>query len=374
MLLTDHIALDATTGKRTTQGFLVAQPRVARTGIQDYTAGELGLKDRAASDIIKVFRSEAEVFSADSLRSFSVIDVTVDHPSQMVDSKNWRDLSVGHTGESALRDGEHLRLPMIVKDQRAIDAVDAGKAELSVGYTCDLAFEPGEHNGQAYDAVQKNIRANHLALCDRARGGPLLRIGDHQGDPAVTLKTITFDGLQVADVSSAAEALINKLSGQLTDAQGKLATAQTEVATHATTITTKDAEIATLKTQLADTALTPAKLQDAAKAYALVVAQGKALGATVTDGMDTDAIKAAVVSAKLGDTAKNWTVDQISTSFATLAAAVMVDDAAGDPLRQVLGDGAVNVADAEQKFRDAQARAAEQRRNAWKTPTPGAAA
>ena len=56
MLLTDHIALDAKTPgvKFTQEGFLVAEPRVARTGIQEYTAAELGLRDRAPGEVIKV--------------------------------------------------------------------------------------------------------------------------------------------------------------------------------------------------------------------------------------------------------------------------------------------------------------------------------
>lgn len=328
----------------TRDGFLVADALVARANnIQTYTAGELGLTDRAATDTIRVFRPEAEVFAADSMASAAHRPITLGHPSVMVDAKNWREYAKGDMGADIVRDGEFVRVPIKVMDAPTVDAVLADHREFSMGYTADFELTPGTFNGQAYDASVKNLRYNHLAACRAARGGSQLRIVDERRDDAQpgdrTMKTLTLDGLQVTDVSAPAEAAIIKLQGQLKDAQTAQAKAETDLAASVTTAATKDAEIATLKTQLADAALTPAKLQDAAKAYATVTAQAKALGATVTDGMDSDAIKAAVVTAKLGDAAKGWTADQIATSFATLTAGLKVDDAAGDPLRSVMTDG-----------------------------------
>jgi len=246
-------------------------------------------------------------------------------------------------------------------DQKAIDAWKNGKRELSVGYTCDLDWTPGTtDSGEEYQAVQRNIKINHTAQVKYGRAGSACRIGDSWGDqdPApnptkdktMTLKTITFDGLQVADVSPDAEAVIVKLQGQVADAASAKTTLDARVAELTTQNATKDAEIATLKTQLADAALTPAKLQDAAKAYALVVGQAKALGATVADGMDIPAIQAAVVAAKLGDAAKGWTADQIATSFATLANGVKVTLDTTNPLAAAIADGAgVVVGDAAAK-------------------------
>lgn len=365
MRFVDAVALDQSSVRITKGGsYLVADARVARVGIQTYGAHELGLKDRAATDVIRVYRSPEEVFAKDALGSMAYQPMTNDHPADMVDSSNWKDLSIGIIGDGAARevaqDGEYVRVSLAMMDQKAIDAWKDGKRELSVGYTCDVDFTPGKTaDGQEYDAVQRNIRTNHLALVKYGRAGSACRIGDSWGDQAdaptptkdktMTLKTITFDGLPVADVSPAAEAVIVKLQGQVADAATVKTTLDSKVAELTTQNATKDAEIATLKTQLADAVLTPAKLQDAAKAYALVVGQAKALGATVTDGMDIPAIQAAVVSAKLGDAAKGWTADQIATSFATLAAGVKVQATDTDPLRQHLidGGGAVSLSDAQ---------------------------
>lgn len=352
----DAAPLDAETVRRTRDGYLVADAKIARIGIQNYSAGELGLTDRNPGDVIRVYRGEDEVFSTDSMATLAHRPVTVDHPAEMVTAKNWKKYAVGDTGGDVARDGDFIRVPLKVMDQRGIDAIEGGKRELSVGYFCDLDFTPGvSPKGEAYDARQTGITGNHLAICTRARAGSSCRIGDswEPRDDAPLLgdrdmKTIMIDGVPVADVSPAAEAVINTLQSRLATATTAKDAAEGKIAELTTVSVTKDAEIATLKTQLADAALTPAKLQDAARAYALVVGQAKALGANVVDGMDIPAIQAAVVNAKLGDAAKGWTADQIATSFATLAAGVKVSATdAVNPLARAIADGAgANINDA----------------------------
>jgi chromosome segregation ATPase len=112
----------------------------------------------------------------------------------------------------------------------------------------------------------------------------------------------------------------------IADKDAEIATAQTEKAALATDKATLEAENATLKSQIADLAITPAKLRDAAKAYQAVTDKAKALGVTVTDAMDEAAIQRAVVDAKLGDIAKDWTADQVAISFATLAKDAKAND------------------------------------------------
>src|SRR5690606_19868458 len=102
-----------------------------------------------------------------------------DHPDEPVTADNWKQYAVGQTGDEIARDGTFIRVPMMVADGDAIKAIEGGKQELSAGYSCDLAFEPGTSpDGQAYDAIQKNIRANHVAIVDRGRAGNQVRIGD----------------------------------------------------------------------------------------------------------------------------------------------------------------------------------------------------
>jgi hypothetical protein len=162
--------------RTTADGYMAAMPRVARTGIQLYRGREVGRPDK---DIVRIYRPEAEVFKKDSVSTFTGKPFTNDHPPVPVTSKNWKDYSVGITGEDILRDGEHVRVPMVLMDERAISDVRGGKSQLSVGYTCDIAWGEGTTpDGQVFDGQQKDITVNHIAIVRAARGGSALSIGD----------------------------------------------------------------------------------------------------------------------------------------------------------------------------------------------------
>lgn len=174
MFLTDRVSVSAT--RRTADGYLVADVKVARTGIQNYLGSELGRDDLP---VVRVYRPESEVFATDAMHSYAYRPVTVEHPSKMVTADTWKALAAGQTGGEVVRDGEFVRVPLVLMDAAAIKAYQAGKRELSMGYTAEIVFEDGvTPDGEAYDAIQTNLRMNHLALVDRARGGDALRIGD----------------------------------------------------------------------------------------------------------------------------------------------------------------------------------------------------
>jgi hypothetical protein len=172
--------------KLTRDGYLVAQPRIARTGIQIYKGIELGV----AQDEVRVYRPQAEVFSKDSIASFGNRPITLEHPQDFVTAANWSDFAVGHTDDEILRDGEFIRIPMMVMDAAAIDAIRDGKRQLSVGYSADLKWKKGfTDEGEAYDAIQTNIRANHLAIVASARG--FRQLGDTRDPHGRYLMTVS---------------------------------------------------------------------------------------------------------------------------------------------------------------------------------------
>ena len=187
--LCDRFTIDAGAKVRTTAaGFLVASPRVARTGIQLYRGRELGRDDL---DIVRVYRSEDEVFKKTSLATFGNKPVTDDHPPVPVTAQNWKDYAKGGLGEDVLRDNQFIRVPMCVMDQGTINKFNDGKAELSVGYTCDIKWGEGvSSEGEKYDAMQTDIAVNHVAIVKAARGGPDLRIGDGTGDVHVNIDAL----------------------------------------------------------------------------------------------------------------------------------------------------------------------------------------
>ena len=114
-----------------------------------------------------------------------------------------------------------------------------------------------------------------------------------------------------------------ELATAKTTAQNDVATARTETANATAVSQTKDAEIATLKQQLADATITAEKLDARADARAQVKQRAKALLDTVVlDKKSDEDIRRQVVNATLGDTAKDWTDDMVTASFNTLANAV----------------------------------------------------
>lgn len=338
MLFTDKITLNGT--RRTGDGYLAANARVARTGIQIYAGREVG---KPTMDMVRVFRSEAEVFATDALRSFAHRPVTNDHPPEAVGARNWKQHSVGMTGDEIARDGTFVRVPMVVMDQAAIDDVEAGKRELSMGYSCDLDFTPGTTpEGETYDAIQTNIRGNHLAIVAAGRAGASCRIGDswaaiidkHQ-EPT-PMKTFIVDGISV-EMSDTAIQVVQKVLGQFADARTALADANTKIGEMAVALSTKDGEIVVLKQQVADAALTPAKLDDAVRARSAVIADAKAIAGKdiVTDGKTDGEIRKAAVTAKLGDKAAGLDDAAIKGAFHALAAAM----SKADPVRDAIRDG-----------------------------------
>ena len=235
----DTLSLDRESLALTDEGYLHINAKVARTGIQTYAGHEVGKPDQ---ETVAIYRDPAEVFAVDSLRSFASIPVTLDHPTDPVTAENWSDLAKGSTGEEVLREGDYLKIGLRISDGDTIEAIEGGKRELSVGYGADLIWEAGiTDEGEAYDARQVDIRANHIAIVDRARAGSEARIGDAEVAARETLIQDQAD--QIA-----------QLTADLATAQGERDAAQAQILDQETL----EAHVAARAALLADAkALTP---------------------------------------------------------------------------------------------------------------------
>lgn len=149
---------------KTPEGYIIDTPIIARTGIQWYK--------RDGKNVAE-YRPASEVFAPQSLASFVGRPLTIDHPSFMVRSDNVRGVVVGAILGEPWRDGENLRARVVVHDKLAVDMIERGlKADLSVGYTVETEQVAGvTPEGAHYDAIQRNIRCNHLSIVTRGRAG-----------------------------------------------------------------------------------------------------------------------------------------------------------------------------------------------------------
>lgn len=152
------------------------------------------LKGRAIATNVGVFayltedgvqyelRPPEEVFHPDSVATLKGIPMTNDHPSVRVTSENSKKLSVGFTGD-VRQDQYHLAPALTITDEEAVLDVQAGKKALSCGYTLDLEFTSGTWMGVHYDAIQRNIRYNHLAIVPKGRAGDAAKMKLDSADP-----------------------------------------------------------------------------------------------------------------------------------------------------------------------------------------------
>lgn len=329
MALSDKAIIGGT--RKTADGYLVTEARVARGGnIQDYYGSEIGHAD--TSRVFKVYRPENEIFKRDALASFAHKPVTMGHPANGVSPETWRKDAVGSIGSEVVRDGEFVRVPMVIMDAQAIADIESGVREISMGYDCELVMEAGTtKDGRAYDAYQRGHRMNHAAIVEVGRAGPQCRIGDQSRTPkqqkdTPAMKTVTHDGKSY-EVADDVAAVITKLQA---DAKGTLDTLKDGLAV----FDDAKAMLADMKAkqEANDKALADAKAEaEAAKKAVPTADQLHAMAAELSvvvdaakriapdldvKGKTADAIKFAAVTHVVGDDAvKGKSADYIAATF-----------------------------------------------------------
>jgi len=375
MQFTDAVTVSGT--RRTADGYLIAEAKSVRTGIQLYSGDEVGKPEMT---IVRVYRPADQVFADSSLQSFTHAPVTMNHPDEAVTADNWKELAVGEVSTAAKKDGEWVHLPLILKDAKAISAVEGGKRELSAGYTCELVWGDGvTPDGQEFNATQTNIKINHLAIVDRARAGSQARIGDGaswgaspftpdhnpQKEKIMTLKTVTVDGIPV-EVTDQGATVIATLQKRLEDANSKMSTAD---AAHLAAIAAKDAELAKRDAKIDELnakVLSDADLDKRVQERADLITVAKAIAKDVkTEGLSDAAIRKAVVVAKIGDAAIAGKAD----AYIDARFDLLVEDAAkgaADPFARVVADGVKHTGDARTEADKARQDRDQSLRDSWK--------
>ena len=305
--------------KKTQEGYLIATSRVARIGIQEYLASEIGDAALAAGfnsgDVVKVYRAPEQVFHVDTLASITRIPVTIDHPDELVDADNYAKYAVGDVGDAYARDGDWIVVNPMIKDSTGVKSAETTHKEISMGFTAEVIKA---RDGVDADFEMVNIRMNHLALVPKGRAGSAARIGDaaNWGASPVT----------VEDKKMTVELTTVILGDKAVQVEAKDAdTVAAILKDHKTTIDAKDAAIGELKAKLADA---ESKVLDDAAIAALVDAKLKAKAML-------DAVKA-----KFGDEAvKDASESEIAGMFK------VIDKAADNSVRDAITQKKTNSGD-----------------------------
>jgi hypothetical protein len=155
---------------------------ISKVGVFPYLGREIGAPDPDA--VYYVYRPEEELASPEAIESFKLMPLVDEH--SMLGSEDEgltpaeRKGVQGVIGEDVYFDPPYLRGNIKLYSEAAKGLVKSGaKRELSPGYRCIYDFTPGVFDGQKYDAIQRTIRANHLALVEEGRTGPDVAVLDH---------------------------------------------------------------------------------------------------------------------------------------------------------------------------------------------------
>jgi hypothetical protein len=176
---------------------------ISKVGVFPYLGREINAPD--PDRIYQVYRPEEELSSPATIESFRLLPFIDNHVMLgklgiPVEQKGMQ----GVLGENIYYDAPYLRGPLRIHTSAAQALVNNGKIDLSPGYTSRYEFTPGTFNGQAYDAIQRDIRGNHLALVDEGRTGPDVSVQDQTVSGHFT---ITLDSAEVLAMPSTLEEL-----------------------------------------------------------------------------------------------------------------------------------------------------------------------
>ena len=243
------------------------------------------------------YRPPEEAFNADSLASLLGKPITVGHKA-MVNAGNAAQVQpIGTVLTGGRQDGNDIVADVVIYD------LPTSARELSCGYQLDLDETPGTTpDGKHYDAIQRNIRYNHVAVVPRGRAGVARlnmdgdQIDDDEGGTQnmSMMKVRTDSGIEY-DAAPEVKVYVEKLLQERKDEKAAadklqakydavLSDLEKEKKAHKDDIDKKDAELA-----------------DAVKARVDMLQVAQKHGIEQADSMSDKEIKIAIIHSVRGD-------------------------------------------------------------------------
>lgn len=298
MMRFDNVAIKAV---KTDEGFIKDTPIIGRTGLLKYV--------RPDGTIRTEYRPPEEAFSEDSLKSIEGKPITMGHHGLVTSSNAKQIKPVGTVLSVAKQDGDNIRADVVIYN------LDSNERELSCGYSLDLDETPGvTPNGEHYDAVQRNIRYNHLAIVRKGRAGNArLNFDGEQIFEEKNMEKLRLDtGIEYevpAEVKVAFDAMTTEKDG-LKKAKDK-AEAERDAA-----VADKEKAVKELEDAKKD-GVGSDKFNEEVKKRVALLDTAKKAGVEKADEMDEQGIKCAVIKSVRGDSVdlENKSMDYINAAF-----------------------------------------------------------
>lgn len=222
---------------KTADGFLIAEAYVTRPGVLVYR--------RADGSTVRELIPDEELRDPAVLASLGGKPVTLEHPGEgLVTPRNAGQVSVGSVlGEVESLEEGLIKVRIAVHRADALTHLEAWN-QVSVGRTCRVDPTPGVHPKHGrYDAVQRGIRFNHLALTKAGRAGPDIAVRmdgadfaeecmltlEERLDAFVNDETVRADGAGVLQLMQDAFEEMRGLKRRLEKADADSATGKAEM-------------------------------------------------------------------------------------------------------------------------------------------------
>jgi len=352
----DRFEIQAT---KTPEGFIQDSPILGRVGIMEYR--------QPNGSIRREFRPPEEAFKADSLATLKGKPVTVGHPG-LVRADNVKAVQpIGTVLTEGKQDGDFIRADVVIYN------LDTAGRELSCGYALDTEETPGEWRGQHYDAVQRNIRYNHVAVVPKGRAGPTARLnmdGSQEYEYEEEQKTMKIRLDSGLEYDAAPEVIVafDKLKQDNANLLGKNQTLKTNLDTTEAKADTLQAEKTKLDEQLKAKDKEHAdSLNEAVKQRVSLLSVAGTHNIDKADELSDRQIKEAVVKSVRGDgmdlTAKS---DEYVNAAFDLCKEDNRQDTMSQQRKQVKNPGSERKDEAPSSAADARQKMIENQQNAYK--------
>ena len=159
---------------------------ISKVGVFPYLGSQIDNSDTSPfepNEVYNVYRPEEELNNPETIASFKLLPWTDDHAMLGREDAGLTSAEKkgvhGVIGEDVFFEDGYLKGNLKVFSNKLADLINTGKKELSIGYRCLYDIASGVYDGTHYDAIQRNIRGNHLALVDEGRAGSDVAVLDH---------------------------------------------------------------------------------------------------------------------------------------------------------------------------------------------------
>ena len=200
---------------------------ISKVGVFPYSGSQIS-SDLEPNQIYMVYRPEEELSNPETIDSFKLVPWIDEHEMLGYGEKGLmapeKKGVYGTIGEDIYFEYPYLKANIKAFSKKLMEN---DKRDLSIGYRCEYDIQSGTFEGQRYDAIQRNIRGNHIALVKEGRSGPDVSVQD-----GFVFTLDTKEGIIMPQIETAQKPeMLDSPDEAMKPQEGEMADAETGVPT-----------------------------------------------------------------------------------------------------------------------------------------------